>query len=270
MIVAYSLWGLLLFLIFTIAYFPYADVLAAKLAPMGLRLSYAQAHFAPPLGVRLQNVKISAAQSARGPGLESRELTLSPALTSLLLGQLALAAGGELYGGHAQVFVARTGGASYSVRFEASALDLAKLARLADTGTSLTGKLSARGLLDLSQAGTGSAMGNLEFSGRNVGIRFGTGILSVTFTELAGAFALKPGVLDVRRLNGRGPELALDAHGAVHLAPSLNLSTVNVTCHLAPTPAGRARLGVFLRLLPHPPGATPYLIRGPLMMPSIS
>jgi type II secretion system protein N len=270
MTIAYALWGLLLFLAFTVAYFPYGEVLATKLAPMGLQLSYQQARFRLPLGVSLRNVKVLAASPARGQALESQKLTLEPVFTSLLTGRPALAVGAELYGGHAQVFVSRAGPTGYEVRFEALALDLAKLARLADVGASLSGKLSASGLFDLNQGGAASAAGRFQFDGKNVAVRFGTGILSITFTELAGAFAVKPGILDVRRLHGRGPELGLDAQGAVRLAPSLALSTVNVTCQLAPTAAGRARLGVFLRLLPHPPGASPYLVRGPLLMPSIS
>jgi len=269
-LIAYLLWGSLLFVTFTVAYFPYGDVLAVRLAPLGLRVSYQQARFKLPLGVSLQNVKVIPARSLAGQAVESQELTLEPVFTSLLRGRPALALGAELYGGRAQVFVSRVGSNAYNLRFEATALDLTKLARLADIGASFRGRLSASGRFDLSPGAAMNPIGDFQFSGKDVAVRFGTGILALTFTELAGAFALKPGVLDVRRLHGHGPELGLDARGAVRLGPNLALSTINATCELAPTPAGRARLGVFLRLLPRPPSAHPYLIRGPLLMPSIS
>jgi len=75
--------------------------------------------------------------------------------------------------------------------------------------------------------------------------------------------------VEIEKLEGRGPDFSINAHGTIQLAPLLLQSIVDLTVTLVPTSSGTRHFGVLLNLLPHPPGSGPYIVRGPLALPSI-
>ncbi|SRR5579875_261245 len=267
---AYCVWGLVLFVIFTVAYFPFKQMFDAAFAPRGLSLSYEELRFAFPVGITLSQAKLTLPAYSSTFELQSSETTLRPVLTSFLWARPTLAIESKLYRGSAQVFVSRQEARNIGLWFEVVNVDLAKLNQLSGAAGSVSGLVSSRGELVLDQAGTPAGPGHIDLEAKNVVIRLGTGIFSLSFTTLGGALALDPQKLVVQRLDARGPELALTVQGTIHLARNWALSTVDLACRLDPTPLGRERLGVLMRLLPHPPDNRPYVIRGPVLMPSIT
>src|SRR2546421_5234407 len=105
---AYAAAGLLLFLIFLLASFPYADALTGVLSPLGLSITNSGQQFAFPIGVRLNRVRVIDG-SADHPLLESDSMRVSPALMALLLGSPGVVVHADLYGG-ALKFRARKSG----------------------------------------------------------------------------------------------------------------------------------------------------------------
>src|SRR5579875_3168529 len=189
---AYCVWGLVLFVIFTVAYFPFKQMFDAAFAPRGLSLSYEELRFAFPVGITLSQAKLTLPAYSSTFELQSSETTLRPVLTSFLWARPTLAIESKLYRGSAQVFVSRQEARNIGLWFEVVNVDLAKLNQLSGAAGSVSGLVSSRGELVLDQAGTPAGPGHIDLEAKNVVIRLGTGIFSLSFTTLGGALALDP------------------------------------------------------------------------------
>src|SRR5260370_22591788 len=82
---AYGAAGLLLFLIFLLASFPYTGALTGVLSPLGLSITDGGQQFAFPIGVNLSRVRVIDG-SPDHPLFESDSMRVAPALMALMLG----------------------------------------------------------------------------------------------------------------------------------------------------------------------------------------
>jgi len=270
LVVAYVVWGVILFAIFMVGNFPYQDTLSAIANPLGCRITYEDQRLSFPIGAVLENVRlVSTAEPAGGPIFQSADMTLAPALGSLLIGRPGVRINAEAYDGRLYATVGRTGD-GIAVYFDARDLNLARYRLAPQLGARLSGTLSGAGSIALSEQSLNASRGNVDLTGKKLTLKFGGALAPITFADCTGIFKLEGGKLTIERLEGKGPDLALHAQGTITLAPDFADSVLQGTLQLEPTPVGRTHLGVLLGLLPHPPDSRPYRLRGPVLAPSIS
>jgi len=268
--VGYGSLGLLLFLLFLAANFPYGEALASLLAPLNLSLTYTDHRTRLPIGAELDGVRLTSTLAPGAPPLlDGANVTLAPTLGSLLLVRPGVHLKAELYGGFLSLVLYRIGD-GIGVAIDATGLDLSRYRKLLQMGVNLRGFLS--GTADASLPGIDPTRGDgrIHLAVSHCSVRVMRGLPTLQLGNLDGAAHLDHGLLTVDDLRGTGGDLEVSATGTVRLAPDLQDSQVNLRVNLVPTAQGRRRLGPMLELLPHPPGAQPYLIRGRLAAPAIS
>lgn len=269
-LIIYCALGFLAFAVFAVANFPYAATLTTMLAPFKLRVDYQSQHLIAPIGAELSGVKLV---STAGPSEQtlviSHEVSLEPALVEMLIGRPGLNAQAKLYGGSVHAQIVRKGSV-LDLDFTVSGVDLGQIGLLSKMGAALDGIVSANGTVTIAGPQVSQNSGEVSLDARNVLIKLGTGFGTIALGTVKGRFHLDRGMLTIESIDTHGTDGNMQANGTVALAPELTQSTVDLKLLLNPTSAGRKHLGLFLGLLPHQPGSRPYLIRGPLMMPSVS
>jgi type II secretion system protein N len=266
----YVVIGLLVFVLFLVASFPYAEAVSSLLAPYKLKLVYQEEHLSPPIGVELENVQLLS--DAGSPGqllLQSPDVELTPTLGSLFLGRPGLSLRADLYGGTVGATL-RQRGKIVSLNFYLIAVNLSRSEPLRQLGASLSGSLSGAGSAELRSAQISDNTARMAFDGDAVAVRITEGFPLVQLGAISGNLALDGGTLTLRNVQARGGDLEIRADGAIRLANDPRESAVNLKFLLNPTASGRAHFGFFLNLLPHPPGDGPYYLSGPLVSPSIT
>ncbi|MFZ0888744.1 MAG: type II secretion system protein GspN [Candidatus Binataceae bacterium] len=269
-LIGYAVAAVAIFVIFLIGRFPYAEALSAVLAPSGLKLNYQAQRFSLPFGVELDDVRLSPAGAALGPPIvQSRQMTLAPTLSALLLGRVAVRVRAELYDGLVHATLTRVGDL-LDVDFDLHDLELARWQGPDLMRLPVDGLLSGQGDVMLDRRDFLADSGHVEFSGKRLTMRFTSMMPPVRFDNLNGTLSIDRGLVKIEKLDGHGADMALTAQGAIHLARDLRESTVDLTFALEPTEQGRSRLALLLAILPHPPGPQPYTLRGPIRFPLIS
>jgi type II secretion system protein N len=254
------------FLMCLIANFPYSDALSDILAPSGLKLDYQGQHLSLPFGASLDDVKLH--EVADGSILiESPKVTLAPTLTSLLLGRAGLRIHAQIFDGTIRATVRQSGDLT-SLSFALNSIELARLRSLGAIG--LGGTLSGDGWIQIDRAKALDGAGNLALSGQRLLVRFAPGMPGVRLDEAAGTFRMDRGVITVEKFKGHGPDFSVTAQGEIRLADPLPESTLDLRVTLNPTPEGQKHFGMLLNFLPHPPNGQPYVLHGPVRLPSIS
>ncbi len=267
---AYWVWGIFLFLVFMVGNFPYQDTLSTILKPTGWRISYGDQRTSFPIGVKLEDIRLTSTIDPTGQAVfQSADMTLTPALGSLLMGHPGLHLNAEAYDGRVYATVRRVGD-GLEVDLDVRDLNLARYRALPVPGASLNGLFSGTGSVALSGYAIDSGSGKLELNGKGFALKPGSGFPDIAFADCKAVLKLEHGVVKIEQIEGNGADLKALAEGELTLAPDLGNSTIRMTLQLEPTPAGRSHLGIWLGLLPHPPGSQPYTIRGPLHAPSIS
>ncbi len=266
----YAAAGVVLFPAFLLATFPYADALSAALAPAGLEVVARGQEFRFPFGLNLRGVRLAAAGHPGGrPLFESERMQLAPALLSLALGAPAINLKAEAYGGELALMARPAGGAA-ALAFTVAGVRLERCPGLRALGAQLAGEVSAAGAVRISANDLGSDRGDLRLSARNASVRIVAGMPPVRLGVVTAMLKLDHGKLAVASLSTSGGELILSARGVIELQPNLPDSAIALKFELHPSPAARSRLGFLLNLLPHPPGATPYLLHGTFAAPLLS
>src|SRR5271166_4662881 len=100
-VVAYCCWGLLAFVVVGVANFPYTEALSAAVAPLGMKASWDGERSRLPVGVEIQNLRLTSLSDVGGPpALETESLGITPALSAILLGRPTIRVHASLYGGY--------------------------------------------------------------------------------------------------------------------------------------------------------------------------
>lgn len=265
----YGLGGVMVFLAFLAASFPYADAVSSMLAPLNLKLTYDTQRMSPPIGAELDNVRVvSTAPGQAGLLLQSPAIRLAPTLGSLILGRPGLRLRAALYGGIIHATVLRRGDL-VNVSFDLRGLDLHASDALRQFGTSLSGNISGNGAAEIRSPDLPDNAGNLSLDGENVAVHVGD-FPPLRLGAIQGVLRLNGGTVTLTDVTANGEDLALEAAGSIQLAADLADSTLELHVSLHPTSAGREHFGLFFNMLPHPPAAGPYVVSGPILSPSIS
>jgi type II secretion system protein N len=268
LLIAAAITALVLFAAFVISSFPYNDTVSALLAPYQLKLIYAAQHQRLPLGVELDDASlISTATDPNQMLLDSPSVALIPTLGSLLFGDPGLRVRAVLYAGTVAATVHRDVGAVNLV-FALDSLDLAQCSPLQQFAM-VTGTLSGNGAAQLRGPGLSDNPGESSLAGRDLTFALTRSFPPIHLGALTGRLILADGTLTFQEIETHGVDLDAKADGAIQLAPDPADSTIAARVYLTPTASGRAHFGLFLNMLPHPPSAGPYYLRGPLRWPSI-
>jgi type II secretion system protein N len=269
MALVYALAALMFFVIFTVGTFPYDQALTGVLLPLGLKISYQFERPAFPVGAVLQDVMlISLDRPSAPPLVRSEALKLTPGLGTLI-GRPAIGMRADMYGGRVRAKV-RSQGNNIGLDLSLSDIDLARYPIPSTLGTMLKGIVSGQAdFQDLGPA-MNAQKGDITLEGHGVEFSVVKGFPSLRFALLKGSCTIDHATLRINALFGKGPDMTISGSGVIHIGPTPAQSIMVMTLRIAPTVAGRARLGVLFAFLPHPPDNRPYIIHGPLLMPQAS
>ncbi len=269
MALIYALAAMMLFVIFTIGTFPYDQALTGVLLPLGLKVSYRSERPAFPVGAVLQDVMLVSLDRPSAPPLvRSEALKLSPGLATLI-GRPAIGMRADMYGGRVRARV-RGEGDSIGIDLGLTDIDLARYPIPPTLGTTLKGIVSGQAdFQDLGPA-INAQKGDITLEGHGVEFSIVKGFPSLRFALLKGSCNIDHATLRINALFGSGPDMTISGSGVIHMGPTPAQSIMEMTLRIAPTVAGRARLGVLFAFLPHPPDDRPYIIHGPLLRPQAS
>jgi type II secretion system protein N len=269
-LVAYCCWGLIAFVVFAAADFPYTAALSAAVASLGMKASWDGERSTLPVGVEIQTVRLTSLSDVGGPpALETESLGITPALSAILLGRPTIRVRANLYGGDVKATL-RGGGRGVSAVFDVRDLSVARYRGLAAWGVSLNGQVSARGSVFNPNGMIDSTVGRIELQGKSLTIRPGFGFPALAFANLKGNATIVGGVVTIYSLRGTGADGSIDLIGTIRLAPEIRASLLNLAFRIEPSASGTARLAFLMRLLPHPPGVEPYRVGGSIARPSFS
>lgn len=268
--ISYAGLGLLVFFVILAANFPYGDALSSLLAPFNLALTYTDHRARLPIGAELDGVRLSNTLAPGSPPLlDGANVTLAPTLGSLLLVRPGIHLKAELYGGFLSLVLYHISD-GVGVGVDATSLDLSRYDMLVRMGVNAHGFLSGNGAAALPGADPMLGNGRVHLKLTHFTLRIMRGLPTLRFGDLDGSAHLDHGVVTVDSLDATGGDFTISATGTIRLAADLPESLVDLRVKLQPTPAGRRRLGLLLQMLPHPPGAQPYVIRGRAAAPAIS
>jgi type II secretion system protein N len=265
--------GLIVFVLFLIASFPYSATISSMLAPYHLRLTCQRQRISLPIGAELLDVSLEPAVAGQpNPLLKSPEVTLAPTLSALFLGSPGLRVTAHLYDGIAHFWIRRHRGAT-TIIFNLDAINPAHCAPLQALGAIVEGSISAAGRAHIVSPDLRDNSAEMTLNGGNVVLTVvnGIGFPPVILGNVTGMAKLAGGSMTITHLHADGGDASVDGAGTIWLGRTLADSTIEFHFTLAPTPAGRDHLGFFLNALPrHDDPSTPYTLTGPLLSAHLS
>ena len=268
--IIYAAFGAVVFIASLAATFPYAATLSALLRPLSLGFSSSGQEFSPPMGAALNDVRVVSLEPASPFEIQSPEVTLSPALGALLLGEPGVRLYARLYGGTLRATVYRKG-TELGVSFKLSDMALARMAALSGLGGNMLGRVSGRGWAEMAGSDLAATTGELDFRTADLTVQVTQGFKPIRLGKVEGSLKLaRGGALRVSRLSGDGPDGVIKGHGTIRLGSDARQSRIDFALTIQPSAQGRRRLSVLFGLLPRPPGPQPYMLSGPLLYPTIS
>jgi type II secretion system protein N len=266
--IAYAAIGLVFFLAFLLATFPYADTLSNVLAPMGLRLSSRDQGRSFPYGLRMDGVMLDSPADGRTL-FQSERLRVTPGLLSWLMGSPGVRITAEAYGGSFEIHARRYGNAT-ELSFNGADLHLESYTALRAMGVNLGGIVSGDGEAYVALNDVGADHGTANLTALGASYRMFAGMPPLKLGDVTAILKLDQGKITIQKLESHGGDLIVSGRGVIQLQPYLPDSEVAFRFQLATTPAGAKRLGALLNFLPHPPNSTPYFLSGTLGLPSLS
>jgi type II secretion system protein N len=268
--IVYSAFGAAVFIASLAATFPYTATLTALLRPLSLSFTSSSQSFNLPLGAVLSDVRLVSLEAASPYEIESPDVTLSPALGALLLGEPGVRLHAQLYGGTVGATVYRKG-SRIGIGFGLSDIGLARITALRTMGASVLGRLSGGGWAEIAGNDAAAATGEIDFRTVDLTVLVAQGFAPIRLGNVEGKLKLtRGGALRISKLSGHGRDGAISGHGTIRLGPNAAQSRIDLALTLEPSEEGRKRLGVLFGLLPHPPDSRPYLLSGPLLAPVVS
>ncbi len=265
----YAVCGVVFFVVFLAATFPYSDALSHALAPLGVTVTSSGQKFALPFGAELQDVRLlPIATHGAAPILQSDSVKVAPSLLSFLMLHPGVSASAQIYDGVVTVSASRSGDGT-RLGINASGLNIAQFRGLASIGANVAGFLGASGVLRISGDGSGAQDGDLALDAGGVTLKFGPTMPSIKLGDLDAKLALNGNQLSVQDLKNKDGDLDISGSGVITLAPSWSDSPINLRVKMTPAAAAQSRLAFLSAILPPMPDGQPYRIVGTLGAPQL-
>jgi len=265
---AYTLYAVVLFLLFLVATFPYQALVERTVREVDLhpfQLKVSGTRFAWYKGIELQGVRLLRAEGGpeQAPILRAGSLYLRLAASDLFRGRIStLAASTEMYGGHVY---ARwlVDGRTRRIALQLDSLQIARyrpaLALLdkGDVGGLLSGAVTVEG--PNGNFRTGQAAGELQWNrARLSGAAInGFGLPDLRFAKIAAKFAVANGRLEIQSFRADGEELNLSGTGQIILRRPFAESVLHLRASIRPGPASPDAIRGLIALIPRPKNSRP-------------
>lgn len=275
----YSLYTLVLFIVFLFANFPHGAILQRLLRSIdlpGMRLDVGDARFAWWHGFELQRVLWGPADPTAPAYLEANSIFVRPGLEGLFSGHpRSVTVSGPLYGGNVdlQISTGDTNRATLTV----DALQLQRYALLTSLldGGQLVGALSGAATVEAHGSNTDEmrAAGELELDRASLtdAKTAGFPIPPLHFDAISLKFSLQGTRLEIQELEGDGPDLKFSINGQIALRQPVGDSVLNLKLTAVPGAEATDQIKTILSFLPPPAkGAkpdAPHTISGTLSKP---
>jgi type II secretion system protein N len=268
---AYIIFGLVIFGAVLVARFPYGDTLSSMLAPFQLRLTYQAQRMSLPFGAELDDVRLlSTISSSEQLVLQSSEVRLAPTIASLILGRPpGWRLHAALYGGTLDATLHRHADL-IDLNFDLSRLDLGQSAPLRQFGALVNGTVSGAGSAQLRGPQIADNNATVMLDGAGIALEVTHGFPLVRLGVVSGGIILENGTVTLKDVEAHGGDVDVKADGTIQIAQDLPDSTVDMRVLLHPTPSGRSRFGLLLKLLPYGANDRPFTLSGRLTAPSIN
>ncbi|MBV8451895.1 MAG: type II secretion system protein GspN [Deltaproteobacteria bacterium] len=283
----YGMFAAILFVAFVTASFPYADTISALVAPMRMKVVFQRQKMRFPVGARLENVSLLSTANEQLL-LQSPDVTISPRLGWLFLGQLRLQIRAQIYGGALDAAVHQSA-QTVIADFELESLNLADMIQgagelqvraqtkeneegdaLPQLGVVLSGELSGSGSAQVTRSDIITGRAGMILTGRHVKAAIVNGLPPLDLGDVRAKVLLEQGVATLQDVRTYGSDGSLEANGEIRFAPDIANSIVKFTVSLTPTARALASYGFLLNMLPHAPNDGPYHVEGVLTSPSVS
>ncbi len=263
----YTLYTVVLFVVFLFVNFPYQDLIQQTLRGVdlgGMEVQVAGTRFAWWKGWEIGNLRILPVGAPEGtpPLLEGSTLYVRPSLAGLIRGQLrGLHLEGAMYGGGVDADVALADGITRAT-VDLDGVNLGRVHLLADAleGGQITGRLSGTVTFEVRppNLAAGQAAGEIEIRGGSVaGVKVkDMPVPDLHFPQLTTKFSLKSGRLDIQDLHADGDEVKLSGNGQIVLRDPFPDSVLNLKATFQPGSEGDIGK-TLIALLPRPPGGRP-------------
>jgi type II secretion system protein N len=265
---AYALIGILVFIAFIAAKFPYPQALSEGLAPMGYSITIGSQGYSFPFGAELDNVTIAPLSPAGPAVLSSPRVIVAPSFLSLLIFHPGLHVKADLFGGIVNT-VARPSAGGTLLNFKLKEIQLANLKLLEVWGLDLAGALSGSGKAWIPPGNAIGTSGATALEATSVNLTPPQPLPPVAIGQADGTFSIANQIVKIENFKTTGGDIQLTATGTIQLANDPRDSALNIQFTLDTTPEAAQRLGFLLASLPHPPGAQPYQLIGTFNSPRI-
>ena len=111
--------------------------------------------------------------------------------------------------------------------------------------------------------------GKVEFDIKSLTINSPGAGPAINLGDTRATLELEKGVLTIVELKSKGGDLSVEGTGTVRLAQDLMSSPLAMRLSIVPAAHARQKLQFLLGMLPHPPGISPYVLKGTIGAPGV-
>ncbi len=278
-VLLYSLYTIVLFLLFLVVNFPYRLLVERIINDIDLtpaEVELGDANFAFWKGLDLRGLVVRRLDLSRVPVLEIPRAYLKPGFGGLVRGKLSkVSFRGEMYGGRAKAKWVG-GGDLRRVIVQVEDLQLARyppLRELFDEGQIyglLSGYIESEARGEATTPARASGEIYLDRAGSEGLVRGGLPILDVAMDETKVLFNIQSGRIEIEEFTAIGPDATISATGQIALRQPIDASVVDLSVTIEATADARPEIKGLLSLIPRERGAsadTPVSITGTLGKP---
>ncbi len=260
----YSLYTVVLFLIFLVFNFPYRVMVDRILKDVDLAPAQVDLHSAKLVlsqGLELRGVTVRRSDWSRLPILEIPRSYLWPGFSGLLRGKVSKAKfRGELYGG--RVKARWTGGGDLkSSTLQVEDLQLARYPPLRELFAEgqifglLSGYVEVEATGDDLSSGRASGEVYLDRAGSESIVYSGLKLLDLSFDETKVRFSLQNGRIEIEEFTSTGPDVIMSGSGQIGLRQPIQSSALDLKVVIEPAPDARPEVKGLLSLIPRKRGS---------------
>lgn len=278
-ILLYSLYTLVLFLLFLVINFPYRvlvdrvlnDVDAAQIELQDARLS-------PLKGMELRGVAVRLAELSRLPILEISRAYLNPGIAGLLRGELTKASfRSDLYGGRMKAKWSGGGDLRRAI-LQVEDVQLARYPPLREVFTEgqifglLSGFIEGEARGDEAAFSRASGEIYLDRAGTEGLIFRGLPILEIALDTTKILFSVQGGRIEIEEFNSTGPDATITGSGQIGIRQPIEASVLDLKVTIEPATDARPEIKGLISLIPRERGAkadAPISITGTLAKPRV-
>lgn len=263
-VLLYSLYTLVLFLLFLVLNFPYRVLADRVLNDIeGVQVDLQDARLSPLKGMELRGVVLRRADISRLPVLELARVYLKTDLIGLMRGRLTRAnVSGELYGGRMKAKWSGGGDLRRTI-VQVEDLQLARYPLLGELFAEgqiyglLSGFVESEQRGDATNPARASGEVYLDRAGTEGLVFRGLPILDIALDETKLIFNLQGGRIEIEEFSSVGPDATITGSGQIGIRDPIETSVLDLKVTIEPAADARPEVKGLISLIPRERGAKP-------------